>query len=218
MKKTPLALALGLLFVFVPYLPAEWQPAKGPLATPWAKDVKADKPLPEYPRPQMVRPEWQNLNGVWQFAVAKEDEQPPVGKNLGGEILVPFCTESALSGVMKHAENVWYRRTFSVKKDWADKRQLLHFGAVNWDATVWLNGKKLGSHQGGYDGFSFDVTDALKKDGEQELIVGVWNPVDKGPSRAANRCSIRRASSTRPAPASGRRCGWSRCRRRAFSR
>jgi hypothetical protein len=181
MKKTPLALTLGLLLAVASYLPAEWQPAKGPLTTPWAKDVKADKPLPEYPRPQMVRPDWQNLNGLWQFAVAKDDEQPPTGKDLDQQILVPFPVESALSGVMKHAERVLYRRTFSVKKEWADKRLLLHFGAVNWEATVHLNGKKIGTHQGGYDGFSFDVTDALKKDSEQELIVGVWNPVDKGP-------------------------------------
>jgi hypothetical protein len=180
MKKSPLALALGLLVAVVPTLAAEWQPAKGPLATQWAKDVKPDNVLPEYPRPQMVRSEWQNLNGVWQFAVATEGDEPPTGKKLDQEILVPFCPESALSGVMKHADRVWYRRTFSVKKEWADKRLLLHFGAVNWDATVYINGKKLGNHQGGYDGFSFDITDALKKDGEQELIVGVWNPVDKG--------------------------------------
>jgi hypothetical protein len=177
--KKPL-LALGLLVVFVLALAAEWEPAKGPLSTPWTNDVKAENPLPEYPRPQMVRPDWQSLNGLWQFAVAKEDEQPPTGKNLDQEILVPYPVESALSGVMKHAERVWYRRTFQVKKEWAGKRLLLHFGAVNWDAAVYLNGKKLGTHQGGYDGFSFDVTDALKKDGEQELIVGVWNPVDKG--------------------------------------
>jgi Glycosyl hydrolases family 2, sugar binding domain/Glycosyl hydrolases family 2, TIM barrel domain/Glycosyl hydrolases family 2 len=180
MKKCPLVYALGLLVVAVPYLAADWQPAKGPLATQWAKDVKPDKVLPEYPRPQMVRPDWQNLNGVWQFAEAKEGDEPPTGKKLDQEILVPFCAESALSGVMKHSDRLWYRRTFSVKKEWADKRLLLHFGAVNWDATVWVNGKKLGNHQGGYDGFSFDITDALKKDGEQELIVGVWNPVDKG--------------------------------------
>ncbi len=181
MKTTALALALGLFVVCVPTLAADWQPAKGPLSTPWTKDVKADTPpLREYPRPQMVRSTWQNLNGLWQFTVAKEDEQPPTDKKLDGEILVPYPIESALSGVMKHSERVWYRRTFSVKKEWANKRLLLHFGAVNWDATVWVNGKKVGNHQGGYDGFSLDVTDALKKDGEQELIVGVWNPVDKG--------------------------------------
>ncbi len=81
---------------------------------------------------------------------------------------------------MKPAERVWYRRTFDVKKEWTDKRLLLHFGAVDWEATVWVNGKKFGTHRGGYDGFSFDITDALKKDGPQELVVGVWNPTDAG--------------------------------------
>ena len=122
MMKTPLALALGLLVILTPYLAAEWQPAKGPLTTPWTKDVKADKPLPEYPRPQMVRPDWQNLNGVWQFAAGNAGDEPPTGKKLDQEILVPFCAESALSGVMKHSERVWYRRTFTVKKAWAEKR------------------------------------------------------------------------------------------------
>jgi hypothetical protein len=134
MKTTSLAFALGLLGALSSGAVADWQPAKGPLATRWSKDVKADNPLPEYPRPQMVRKDWQSLNGLWQFAVAKEGEQPPVGKNLDQQILVPFPVESALSGVMKPVERVWYRRIFEVKKDWADKRLLLHFGAVNWEA------------------------------------------------------------------------------------
>jgi hypothetical protein len=160
---------------------ADWQPAKGPLMTRWAEDVKADKPLPEYPRPLLERKDWLNLNGVWQFAMAKQDEAAPLGKDLEGKILVPFPVESALSGVMKPADRVWYRRTFAVPKDWVGKRVLLHFGAVNWDAKVWVNGKEVASHQGGYDGFSADITEVLKKEGEQELVVGVWNPIDAGP-------------------------------------
>jgi hypothetical protein len=161
---------------------ADWKPADGPLMTRWAKDVKPDNVLPEYPRPQLRRAAWMNLNGVWQLAFAKEGEDAPVGKDLPERILVPFPVESALSGVMKPAERLWYRRTFAVPtdKDWKDKRVLLHFGAVDWEATVWLNGKKLGDHRGGYDGFTFDVTDALKKDGDQELIVGVYDPTDAG--------------------------------------
>ncbi|HEY7156500.1 MAG TPA: glycoside hydrolase family 2 TIM barrel-domain containing protein [Gemmataceae bacterium] len=164
----------------------DWQPAKGPLLTRWAKDVKADKAHPEYPRPQMVRKEWQNLNGLWEFAVAKKDEKAPVGKQLDGQILVPFPIESALSGVMKSAEpngdglRVWYRRTFEVKKERAGQRLLLHFGAVNWESTVWVNGKQFDTHRGGYDGFTLDITDALKMDGPQEIVVGVWNPIDSG--------------------------------------
>ncbi|HEX5271450.1 MAG TPA: glycoside hydrolase family 2 TIM barrel-domain containing protein, partial [Gemmataceae bacterium] len=188
MRIPPLAptLALFLPLLTGPARAADWQPAKGPLMTRWAKDVSPDKVHPEYPRPQMVRKEWMNLNGLWEFAVAKKDDEAPLGKKLDGEILVPFPVESALSGVMRTAEpngdglRAWYRRTFEVKKEWAGKRLLLHFGAVNWEATVWVNGKKLDTHRGGYDGFSLDVTDALKKGGPQEVVVGVWNPIDSG--------------------------------------
>jgi hypothetical protein len=184
-RTTLLAPTLAL-FLPLTTVAADWQPAKGPLMTKWAKDVTPDKAHPEYPRPQMVRKEWQSLNGLWEFAVAKKDEDAPLGKKLDGQILVPFPVESALSGVMKTADpngdglRVWYRRTFEVKKEWADKRLLLHFGAVNWEAAVWVNGKKLDTHRGGYDDFSFDITDALKKDGPQEIVVGVWNPIDSG--------------------------------------
>jgi beta-galactosidase/beta-glucuronidase len=181
-----LSLALFLPLTTAPPLAADWQPAKGPLMTRWAKDVTPEKVHPEYPRPQMVRKEWQSLNGLWEFALAKKDEDVPLGKKLDGQILVPFPVESALSGVMKTAEakgdglRAWYRRTFEVKTEWAGKRLLLHFGAVNWETTVWVNGKKLDTHRGGYDGFSLDITDALKKGGPQEIVVGVWNPIDAG--------------------------------------
>lgn len=158
----------------------EWKPAPAPLMTRWAKDVSLDKVHPEYPRPMMVRKKWQNLNGLWQYAAAKEGETPPIGKELPGRILVPFPVESALSGVGKMIPRLWYRRTFTVPKDWAGQRVLLHFGAVDWEAKVWINGKSLGEHRGGYDSFSFDLTDHLKKDGEQELIVGVYDPTDAG--------------------------------------
>ncbi len=161
---------------------AEWKPADGPLMTRWAKDVKPDKAWPEYPRPQMRRDAWLNLNGLWQFAFAKKGDEPPVGKQLDQCILVPYPVESALSGVMKPAERVWYRRTFAVPKKWAGERVLLNFGAVNWESNFWLNGKKLiGPHRGGYDPFSLDITNDLDANkAEQELIVGVWNPIDAG--------------------------------------
>jgi hypothetical protein len=180
MRRGALLLALGCLCVTQPAGGQEWKPARGPLMTRWAKDVTPERVHPEYPRPQMQRKAWQNLNGLWQLAFAKEGEDAPVGKDLPERILVPFPVESALSGVMKRAERLWYRRHFAVPKEWAGQRLLLHFGAVDWEATVWLNGKKLGTHRGGYDGFSFDVTDALKGDGEQELVVGVWDPTDAG--------------------------------------
>jgi hypothetical protein len=158
---------------------ADWKPADALLMTRWAKDVNPDKCLPEYPRPQMRREAWLNLNGLWQLAFGKEGEQPPAGKDLPERILVPFPVESGLSGVMKPADRLWYRRTVAVPKEWAGKRLLLHFGAVDWEATVWVNGKKLGDHRGGYDGFTFDITDAVDpKKAEQELIVGVWDPTD----------------------------------------
>jgi hypothetical protein len=177
-------LAMISLAVFVPCcLAEEWKPARAPLMTKWAADVQPAKgpPLPEYPRPQLVRKEWRNLNGVWQFARAKAGEEPPTGKNLDSSILVPFPVESALSGVMSHSDRLWYRRTFELPKEWLGQRILLHFGAVDWEATVYVNGTKLGSHRGGYDPFSFDITDALSKDRPQELIVGVYDPTDKGP-------------------------------------
>ena len=159
---------------------AAWEPAKGPLMTRWAKDVSPENAHPEYPRPQMVREAWQNLNGLWQYAIAAEGEAPPVGKDLTDEILVPFPVQSALSGVMKPADRLWYRRTFTVPKAWNGGRVLLHFGAVDWEATVYVNGKKAGDHCGGYDAFTLDITDALKGSGRQELIVGVFDPTNAG--------------------------------------
>ncbi|MBE3068979.1 MAG: glycoside hydrolase family 2 [Planctomycetes bacterium] len=159
---------------------AAWKPADGPLMTRWAKDVAPGKVHPEYPRPQMVRKDWMDLNGLWQYATAAEGEAPPAGKDLDGEILVPFPIQSALSGVMKEADRLWYRRTFKVPDGWKGRRVLLHFGAVDWEATVYVNGKQVGDHRGGYDAFSADITDALKAGGDQELVVGVFDPTDKG--------------------------------------
>ncbi len=174
------ALILCLWFSAVS-LAGEWTAKQGPLMTKWAKDVTADKVHPEYPRPQMVRKDWLNLNGLWQLAFAGKDESAPFGKDLPEKILVPFPVESALSGVMKHGDRLWYRRTFTVPKQWGDNRVLLHFGAVDWEARVWVNGKWIGEHRGGYDPFSFDISGALKKEGDQEIIVGVWDPTDGGP-------------------------------------
>lgn len=147
--------------------------------TRWAADVSPENVLPEYPRPQMVRPRWQNLNGLWQFGVAEEGEAPPIGRELPERILVPYPVESALSGVGRHHDRVWYRRTFRVPAA-SDERVLLHFGAVDWQADVYVNGRTIGSHRGGYDGFTFDVTDVLRPSGEQELVVGVYDPTNRG--------------------------------------
>ncbi|MBW8038684.1 MAG: glycoside hydrolase family 2 [Planctomycetes bacterium] len=161
---------------------AKWKPAKGPLMTQWAKDVSPKKVHREYPRPQMVRKSWQNLNGLWEYSItAREAEQP---EEFDGQILVPFPVESALSGVMKKVgedNRLWYRRTFKVSGRWRKgKRVLLHFGAVDWDTTVWVNGEELGNHKGGYDAFTFDITDVLKKSGSQEIVLSVWDPTNDG--------------------------------------
>lgn len=169
-------LAMGL-----PLRADDWRPASGPLMTKWAKDVTPGNVLPEYPRPQMVRKDWLNLNGVWQLGFGKAGDKAPVGQDLADKILVPFPVESALSGVMKRADRLWYRRAFEVPKAWQGQRTLLHFGAVDWESEVWINGKNIGSHKGGYDPFSFDITDALKGDGSQELIVRVFDPTSDGP-------------------------------------
>jgi hypothetical protein len=158
---------------------AGWRAAQGPLITRWAKDISPQRVHPEYPRPQMVRKEWLNLNGLWEYAMRAKDGPQPM--TFDGEILVPFAVESALSGVMKpigRDDWLWYRRTFRLPGEWRGRRVLLHFGAVDWEASVWVNGRGFGSHQGGYDGFTFDITEALKDGGQQEIVVCVWDPTD----------------------------------------
>ena len=156
---------------------AVYIPKTPPLTTPWTSQVSLTNPLPEYPRPQLTRPDWQSLNGQWQFAAASSLTTPPVGQNLAETILVPYPTESAISGIMRHLNNMWYRRTFTVPSGWSGRRVQLNFGAVTWRASVWVNGQSIGAHSGGYDSFSFDITNALNG-GTNEIIVGVYSPVD----------------------------------------
>lgn len=151
------------------------------LSTRWAKDVSPTNAHPEYPRPQLTRHKWQNLNGTWQFAGAKAGEKPPVGKNLAERILVPYPVESQLSGVERHEDRMWYRRSFTVPADWKvghGKQLQLNFDAVDWQSEVYVNGVKVTTHKGGYDRFSVDVTKALKPGRTQELLVGVYDPTD----------------------------------------
>ncbi|GHF23462.1 PA14 domain-containing protein [Streptomyces fumanus] len=151
------------------------------LRTEWADEVGPDNAHPEYPRPQLTRADWRNLNGRWQFAAAEAGERPPVGKDLGERILVPYPVESQLSGVQRHEDRMWYRRTFTVPKNWhigSGQRLKLNFGAVDWQSEVYVNGTKVAEHKGGYDKFGADITDALKPGRTQELIVGVYDPTD----------------------------------------
>ena len=160
---------------------ADWKPVDSPLTTPWTAQVRADRALPEYPRPQMTRKDWTNLNGLWDYAIRPQLESAPA--KFDGSILVPFPVESALSGVKKPLtpeQRLWYRRTFNAPNV-KGKRLLLHFGAVDWRTEVWVNGKAVGKHEGGYDPFTFDITAALKGKGPEEIVVGVWDPTDTGP-------------------------------------
>jgi autotransporter-associated beta strand protein len=157
-----------------------WQPKQAPLMTDWAQQVNPTNVLPEYPRPQMVRSNWMNLNGVWQFQSGATNDPAPTGQNLAGVILVPFPMESALSGVMQYSPFSWYRRQFTVPDEWSGQRIILHFDAVNWRSQIYVNGQSLGVHAGGYDPFSFDITPLLTNRGPQELIVRVYSPVDSG--------------------------------------
>jgi beta-galactosidase/beta-glucuronidase len=129
----------------------------------------------------MVRPDWLNLNGLWDYAIAADTSpQPSVWD---GQILVPFPVESALSGVMKPLadhDRLWYRRTFTLPRSWRGQRILLHFGAIDWNARVWVNGQDVGAHQGGYDAFSFDITKSLRPSGAQQIVVAVDDPTDAG--------------------------------------
>jgi beta-galactosidase/beta-glucuronidase len=174
--------------------PAPGARAQGTLRTRWADQVSADHPLPEYPRPTLVRREWLSLNGPWEWQPAKAGEQPARGVPLTQRILVPFAPESALSGLggmEHHAAECWYRRTFRVPREWGSARRIiLNFGAVDWRARVFVNGQMLGVHEGGYLPFALDITDVLAPGGEdgsvplageQELLIQVEDPTDAGP-------------------------------------
>jgi beta-galactosidase/beta-glucuronidase len=155
-----------------------WQPVPGNLTTRWTKDVTPENAWPAYPRPQMRRTEWLNLNGLWKYGIISKKQSYAL--SFDNEILVPYPLESALSGVkrmLRPDERLWYQRVFSIPTAWHGKRILLHFGAVDWEATVWVNGHEVGTHVGGYLPFWYDITSHLV-DGENELVVAVWDPTD----------------------------------------
>jgi hypothetical protein len=182
-SRRPLAIAItailavaSTLFVSTPAA-AAYIPKTPPLSTPWTSQVSLTNPLPEYPRPQLTRPDWQSLNGQWQFAGASSLASPPFGQTLAETVLVPYPIESALSGIMRHQNYMWYKRSFTVPTGWNGRRTILNFGAVTYTAQVWVNGVAIGAHSGGFDAFSFDITNALNG-GNNEIIVGVHSPVD----------------------------------------
>ncbi len=163
---------------------SEWKPAQSPLMTRWAKDVSPAAAHPEYPRPQMVRMDWLNLNGLWDYAITPKGAGQP--DHYQGKILVPFPIESALSGVMQRlgeTDRLWYHRQFELPEGFKNKKILLHLEAVDWEATVNVNGHALETHRGGYDRFTVDISPALKADGPQDLVVSVWDPTEGGQPR-----------------------------------
>ncbi|UJF35548.1 PA14 domain-containing protein [Paenibacillus hexagrammi] len=157
-----------------------WEKQQASIMTQWSDEITSST-IPfenDYPRMQMKRSDWLNLNGLWQFQGGSASDAVPVGTNLNREIMVPYPMESALSGVMMHYDRAWYKRTFTVPENWQGKKIQLNFGAVDWEAEVYINGHSMGVHKGGYDSFNYDITPYLKDTGEQELIVRVYDPTD----------------------------------------
>lgn len=176
-----LVLALSLGLMSTAYAQQEWKIAGNKITSPWSEKVNPSEVLPEYPRPQLVRGNWKNLNGLWQYAVREKSAATPT--TWDGKILVPFAIESGLSGVGRTVGKdslLWYRTSITLPATMKGKKVLLHFGAVDWRTTVYVNGKEAGSHEGGFDPFSFDITPFLKK-GAQEITISVWDPTDEGP-------------------------------------
>ena len=157
----------------------EWAPVGDRIITVWGENLDPADVLPEYPRPQMVREHWMNLNGLWEYAITPVESVP---EEMDGRILVPFAVESALSGVgraVTENDALWYSREITIPKDWDGQRIILHFGAVDWKAEVYVDDRFVGEHKGGYTPFSFDITDALGKGRRHMLKVKVTDSTDK---------------------------------------
>ncbi len=173
-----------------------WRPAPAPLSSRFAADVDPLAPHPEHPRPQLVRegpegdPGWRSLNGLWDFALTPLGREP---ERFPERILVPFPIESSLSGVgraLRPDQRLWLRRRFEVPRGWRERRVLVHFGAVDWEARVWLNGCELGMHRGGFSPFCFDLSPALRREAANELRVAVFDPSQRG-GQARGKQSLR---------------------------
>ena len=178
MKKNFLTMLLALALCSSTF--AQWKPAGDKIKTSWGEQLDPKNVLPEYPRPIMERNDWKNLNGLWKYAITPKGTPAPAAYQ--GDIFVPFAVESSLSGVGKminEKEELWYQRTFDVPSAWRGKQILLHFGAVDWKAEVWVNDVKVGEHTGGFTPFYFDITSVLNK-GNNDLVVKVWDPSDRG--------------------------------------
>lgn len=181
MKRKVLLIALSFTAASMMIKAQEWKPAGDRIKTSWAEQVNPASPLPEYPRPQIERDQWVNLNGLWNYAVLPRGSAIPTETQ--GKILVPYAIESSLSGVQKKVgvnNELWYSRKFTVPSAWRNRSVILHFGAADWKTDVWINNIKVGSHTGGYTPFSFDITPYLNKEGDQKVDVRCWDPTDGG--------------------------------------
>ena len=186
-------ISLCALSMTVAAVAQKWAPVGENIKSPWAAEVDPSAPLPEYPRPQMVRADWMNLNGLWNYAITDASAET---FKADGKILVPFAVESSLSGVGRKITKdnaLWYERTFTLPRKWNGKNVLLHFGAVDWQAEVFVNGVLVGEHKGGYDPFSFDITQFLKKSGKQTLKVKVMDATDNSLQPRGKQCFINRS-------------------------
>ena len=158
----------------------KWCPAGNKIKTKWGKNLDPKKVWQEYPRPQLERKQWLNLNGIWSYSITDVNSQKP--DNFDGEILVPFSIESSLSGVMKSLNEkqiLWYYKEFEIPDNWKDKNIIIHFNAVDWICELYINDNKIGEHSGGYSEFSFDITKNIKE-GKNKILLKVFDPSDKG--------------------------------------
>src|SRR5438552_3308008 len=148
-----------------------------------SSNVQASGPRPEYPRPQFVREDWLNLNGEWEFAFDDADQGLQHGwqdgRNFEGHITVPFAYQHPLSGINDKAihEVVWYARTIDVPRNWRDCDLLVHFGAVDYQTFVWVNGQEVGHNRGGHVPFTFDIAPYLR-DAENRITIRVADRKD----------------------------------------
>src|SRR5262249_13523350 len=180
MKRHLIMILLPIFLVVNIAVAQQWKPAPVTLMTQWGEKVTPDNAWREYPRPQLVRERWQNLTGLWDYAITPKTAPAPA--KFDGQILVPFAPEAALSGVGKILQpdgRLWYRRSFTVPAAWKGERFLLHFGAVDYECALWVNGGLVGPHTGGFDAFSFDVTPCLREEAN-ELLLAVTDPSDTG--------------------------------------
>jgi beta-galactosidase/beta-glucuronidase len=178
MKNTILLITI---FISLTVTAQNWKPAGDKIKTIWAEKVDPTNPLPEYPRPILTRDQWQNMNGLWDYAILPKGNAMP--EKFDGKILVPYPIESSLSGVQKtvgELNELWYSRDFTIPLTWKSKKVLLHFGAVDWKADIWINNIKIATHKGGYTPIDLDITPYLNKEKTQKLMVRVWDPSDKG--------------------------------------